>query len=973
MNAITKMVQHTLPSILLRAGLAITLCANASQAQRTWFVDTFARAGFGSTWKPATGNWNTASGVVSIRTKEYDQLLAASYYIYNIQPYSIEVTLRGIRAGVYFSLDDTDSKVLSHMVRFDENSILTGYFNAAGEFTATNTFTLAKSPANWMILRVDIAPGQKRYEVFVDGVSVGIDNNLVFPSGYVGLEGSDGTSEFRSIRIYGATKAKTPSKPRIGTKISFQHVSVVQAEDKNVKMYNPELRLWQTLNPDGKVISQTASKQKPSPETRLTFRNRTYEIRNKKIHVSDDAGKTIDSLFERLIAPSSILLDDRSAVPLLDVADAGARAIFQFGLDGKLNDIIDGESNGGFIAPRGMALYGEKSLVIADYNKLVFYDPQIDSRTVRATPLSPTEVEIEWYSMTRVPTFVEYTPDDGTTKTLNRVSVHPDGQRTAILRNLEPLKRYSFRVSPTLNTIPEEFVHSKTYRFATLPTDTSMIAITKLPVMDMVYRTICYRDKYPKAAFPQIPDGRTISNEEIEYLKQATAFNREFYFRNSSCKLVLDFDFYVVEDTLWLHEVGDSDPYWLSPNDRVTRDYETAVRHFGKSPDYYAGLVCPYAWVNYPARKTSAMHDASIKDSINIRQAVGGGTYGVPAPWKYGITTGFTSMPFQDKFSRQDWLITHEFHHQIDALQAASDYPGYYHADIPWQMPGRFGEDFDFNAHIIRNAPVGSWLTLKFGILAQVTDADHDGVPDDDPSLPFDEKRMKGNPNNKDTDGDGLDDLKEVMAGTSHGTDLNNKDTDGDGLSDRIDPEPLYPTNPVIARLTKSDDLRSTVFAAVRADDLQGLTYLRWDEHFLYFIATTDKPANILIQIDANNDGWFHGFDNFQARIMNSGDSAWVADYYLRDCSSWRNSPPDRRDILRQSDLQVFSAVVAAKSPVDKPVFSLTVKIPRNDIYGLRLEPGKRMSVRFGLQTKTDLWVWDELFERNYMMQITLQ
>ncbi|HEY6951836.1 MAG TPA: hypothetical protein VI758_05480 [Bacteroidota bacterium] len=960
-------------STTLRVCCLITMQLSVLRAQTTWFQDDFSRKDFGTSWRPATGLWSIEQGAASIRTKEYDQLLSSSYYVFGLQPFSVEVTLRGIRAGIYFNLDDTTSKNLSQMVRFDENSILTGYFNGNGEFTATNTFAVAKSPTDWTELRVDVNPGRKRCEVFVNGVSVGIDENIAYTSGYVGLEASDGLCQFKSFKVSGAIRARIPSKPRNGTKIRFQHVSVVQVEGKNVVIFNPELRLWQTLNPDGKVIRQEARKLKPTLTRRVTFANRTYSIRNNKIYVSNEAGATVDSISERLIAPYALLLDSRAKTVMIDVADVGANAVFQFDVTGRLCNAIAGETIGGFKAPRGIALYGEDRLVIADYDKIVFFDPRVDTNAVFVAPLSPHEAEITWYSLTRAHTFVQYAPDGGPTKTLIQVSVHSNGKRTAKLEHLRPLTRYSFRLSPTLNTIPEDCSISKTYRFATPPTDTSQMAFTRLPVMCMVYRTISYRDKYPKKEFPQIPDGRTISNEELDYLRRATTFNREFYFRNSSCKLVLDFDFYVVEDTLWLHEVGDSDPYWLSSNDRVTKDYETAARHFGRIPQYYAGLICPYAWQNYPPRRTSALRDPSIKDSINIRQAVGGGTNGVPAPWKYGSTTGFTSNPFQDEFSRQDWLITHEFHHQIDALQAASGYPEYYHADMPWLMPGRFGEDFDFNAHIIRNAPVSTWLTLKFGTLTQTPDADHDGVPDDDLSLPFDEKRIGGNPNSKDTDGDGLDDLQEVMAGNSRGTAVNNKDTDGDGLTDNIDPEPLYATDPVIEKLDSSGGLRSKVFAALNFEDLRASTYLRWDDHFLYVNATTDKPANLLIQIDADNDGWFHGFDNFQARIMNNGDSVWVADYYLRDCSSWTESPRDRRDILRRSDLQILCSVNPAPHQSRDSVYSLTVKIPRNDAYGLSLRPGKRMSVRLGLQTKPDLWVWDELFERNYTMQITLR
>lgn len=969
-------------AVCLKVFLGTLLITSSSVilfSQTVWIRDDFSHPQKGISWKSASGTWKIDSGLVSISTKDYDQLLASSYYAYNLQPFSLEVMLRGIRSGVYFSLDDTTTKRLSHMVRFDEKSILAGYFNGAGEFTATSSFDIPKMPTAWTVLRIDIDPKRKRYEIFVDGISVGTDDHLVFPSGYIGLQASEGLSEFKSTKIFSKDRAKIPSKPRLGSKISFQHISIVQTDGRNVVIYNPEQRLLQTLNPDGKLIKQTPVRQRPKPDVQVTFNKRTYTIRNDKVYVLNEAGSVIDSLYEKLQAPSSIAIDTRTTPPLLVVADAGANVILEYGLNGKLLRTIDGAIIGGFKSPRGFALYGENSLVIADYDKLVFCNPRTDTQSVRVHVNSPTEAEINWSSLTRLHCFVDYAIDGGPSKTLNRVAVRPSGQRTAILRNLSPFSRYSFRVSPTLNTIPEEFSHSKVFRLATPPADSSRMAFTRLPVMCMVYRTISYRDKYPKEEYPQIPDGRTMSEDELMYLRKATESNREFYFRNSSCKIVLDFDFYVVEDTLWLHEVGDTDPYWLAPNERVTRDYEIAARQFGENPEYYSGLICPYAWVNYPPRRTSALRDPSKKDTINIRQAVGGGTNGVPAPWKYGTYSGYTSNPFQDRFSRQDWLITHEFHHQIDALMDVSAYPEYYHADIPWKMPGRFGEDFDFNAHIVRNALPETWLTLKFGTIVQTTDADHDGVPDDDPSLPFDEKRLGGNPKLKDTDGDRLDDLRETMAGSSRGTALNNKDTDGDGLIDGVDPEPLYPISPVISEIARGEDLSSVPFAQSNFDDLHAVTYLRWDDQFLYFRATTDKPANLLIQVDADNDGWFHGFDNFQMRVLNNGDSTWVADYYLRDCSSWTISPPDRRDILRVSDLLVSSVSHAQNHPSRGKEYSVTVKIPRNDNCGLQLEQGKKISVRFGLQSAVDLqvwdelWVWDELFERNYMMQIELR
>ena len=949
---------------LISAGLLICLSASAL-AQNTWLHDNFHRATLGTGWKASSGNWQIVDSTLRIQTTSYDQLLASTYYAYNTQPFSFEVSLRGIRAGVYFSLDAPSSKALSQMVRFDEKSILTGYFDGSGEFTATNAFDSPKLPTDWTTLRIDINPLKKRYEIFVDGISLGIDTDLVFPSGYIGLQASDGLSEFREVRIFANTSPMPPAVPSIGSAITFQHVAFVKSAGRELTIYSPELRRLLRIRRDGVLIRSDFQSEQPPLTTTARVKERTFSIEGRRIIVSDAAGAVLDSITDRLVAPSSII----SFSNTLFVSDPGARSVFQFDARGQLLDVVDASVIGGFKAPRGIDIYEQGKIVVADYDKLVIWDPRVDTFQVSTQPMSPGTMQISWHCSSAARPTLEYSGDGTIWLRALSIETRRDGRHTAMVKNLGPLTRYLYRFTPGLETIPASFSRSKVLRFTTPPADPKLMPFSRLPVMYMVYRTICYRDKYPRDRFPDIPDGRTISEEELAYLRQATDFNRSFYFRNSSCRLVLDFDFYVVEDTLWLHDVGDSDPYWLSPNSRVTKDFEQGATFFGKKPTDYTGLICVYAWANYPPRRRSALSDPSKRDSINIRQAVGGGTYGVPAPWKYGKTTGYTGLPFQDKFSRQDWLITHEFNHQMDALMDASGYPQYYHADMPWKMPGRFGEDFDFNAHILRNAGRDWWLNLKFAQLTATADADRDGVPDDDPSLPFDEKRLGGNPRLRDTDADGLNDLAEVMAGTSRGSDLKNPDTDGDGTPDGADPEPLYPINPRIPRVENVSELPLHRFGTLTAPDLSAPICLGWNESALFLSYKTDKPANLLFQIDAENDGWFHGFDNFQIRLLHSGDSVMVADYYLRDCSSWTDRPKDRRDILKLAELGL---AWSSPSPGARE-YEVTLKIPRNDRYGLRLARGKKFSLRIGLQTSTDLWVWDELVERNYMMQVELR
>lgn len=938
------------------------------QSQITWFEQEFNRGDLSRDWSAASPEWRLEDGALRISTALYDQLISSSCYVYNTRPFAFEATLRGLRAGVYFSLDSRSSKAISQMVRFDEKSILAGYFDAAGEFAATSVFDAPKTPSDWTLLRIEIDPAKRSYKVFVDGAFVGIDTNLVFSSGYIGLQASDGVSEFESIRVFADGPPKIPMLPKTGAKVSFAHIAFVQARGSDLIVYEPELRAMMRIDARGTLLSAESASTPPKPPTSVIIDGKTFSISGNRILISNSEGTVVDSIYERLVSPVSLASRSKA----LFVADPGAKVVFQFAPDGRLRKTIDAAAIGGFKAPRGVTPFGESELVIGDYDKLVFWNEAASKPPSVTQGTSATASRIEWTTNAPGPAWLEVAADGAPwvrhfPQAVGQ-SIHPNVQ----LSGLSPLTRYSFRYSPALKTIPESFSVSRNFRFTTPASDPNMMSFTRLPVMCMVYRGISYRDKYPRERFLQIPDGRILTNDDISYLKQATEFNREFYFRNSGCKLVLDFDLYVVEDTLWLHEVGESDPYWLSPNDRVAQDFEKAARSFGKNPEDYAGLICPYAWMNYPPRRASALRDPSKKDSITIRQAVGGGTYGVPAPWKYGKTAGYTSNPFQDRFSRQDWLITHEFHHQIDALMEASGYPEYYHADQPWKMPGRFGEDFDFNAQIIRNAEKASWLNMRFGKLALTLDADHDGVPDNDPALPFDENRLRGNPASRDTDGDGVSDLDEVMTGSSRSSAIHNQDTDGDGLPDDIDPEPLYPIKPTIAKAKTPNELESHPFGTIHSIAINATFSIAWTDSALLLSCLTDKAANLLFQIDADNDGWFHGFDNFQICVLNNGDSVNVADYYLRDCSSWAAPPKDRRDILQKSDLGLSSTIINGTQ--DKPKrHRVVLRVPRNDRYGIRLERGKRFSIRLGVQSSTDLWVWEELYERNYMMQVELQ
>ena len=156
-------------------------------------------------------------------------------------------------------------------------------------------------------------------------------------------------------------------------------------------------------------------------------------------------------------------------------------------------------------------------------------------------------------------------------------------------------------------------------------------------------------------------------------------------------------------------------------------------------------------------------------------------------------------------------------------------------------------------------------------------DSDGDGLPDRHPSLPMDEERFGTDPNNKDTDGDGLSDLEEFTADIYFGSDPLDTDSDGDGIPDSSDLWPTVAINkgmdyawptPVIDG--EIDDVYSpliTRWYATNWDELDKeavQTYACWDEKNLYLAARAPAKFNMSVQTDTSaHNGFWEGGDTY--------------------------------------------------------------------------------------------------------------
>ena len=442
--------------------------------------------------------------------------------------------------------------------------------------------------------------------------------------------------------------------------------------------------------------------------------------------------------------------------------------------------------------------------------------------------------------------------------------------------------------------------------------------------------------------------GGNVSSDAIVKLKEEINEARVFYWRNSHLKLNLNIAYMVIDTYKDITEFWYLwEAYWMTfwDTDGDGNSVEQDIRNNGVINNQYDGVFVFYGWGenSYPA-------------------ALGGGTYGVDIGFLG--QTGYSAVPLCWSPDSNDWYFLHEFHHQLDSMFGWSGYSEYPHADIPCELSGDFGENHDFNAYILRNWSTEKWFVLSspWGTIVNTTDDDLDGIPDNDPNVPIDEQSFSSNPYLKDSDSDGLSDLQEIMAGIYNGSNPNIKDTDGDGIEDGNDTYPLYPVNTQVSKsiiildgnIETSWTQVSTGLIENNSDTFTAITYISWDDAYLYLGMKINKFSAVRIYLDANNDGWFHGKDNYEIVIdpSYSNISLQVGKVHIWDCSDtiinefgyplWDDdsSYPYSRNIV-ESDIGRFCVSDGYGG------YIIELAIPKNTSLGLNPILDKKIGIRY--------------------------
>lgn len=514
--------------------------------------------------------------------------------------------------------------------------------------------------------------------------------------------------------------------------------------------------------------------------------------------------------------------------------------------------------------PRGIAVDPSGAVLVVDGSTRRVLATTADLRDeeprILVDPAEPTTAVVEWTTPAPRPSVVRWGPTEDCDREAR--DEEPKTEHRIVLTGLSPSTRYYLHVSDPVEAIPAttppradlaletqrksyavlaKGSFSGEYPFATGP-GAGRAEWTSVPVIVLVYRTV---------TFPAGPDGthpadRVLSDADLALLRSEMETYRVWAWRQSHLKVDLDLSWVVVDEPRAADRLGDVTPV-------VVEDIRRGLEAQGKRVEDFWNVIVvgTHGWyANYLAGTVAG----TPYELGSCYAGFGPGTK--PGWW---------------------WFPTHEHGHLIHSMVMCSGAGHFAFPDAPWTLPGKFGEDFSFLAYDWRQFPPRGWLLLKKSILRSSADGNGNGVPDDDPAVPLDERRFGW------TEALGGDCMRRMMAGVRTPGFPGGTDTDFEGRVRRLVEGELHWIDRRIARSTPALDGRiadgewtelNSIPNLTTPEELRGLRarlFAAWDEGTIYLAVSTSRRSSAGFDLDAANDGWFHGRDNLRLSARPDG------------------------------------------------------------------------------------------------------
>jgi hypothetical protein len=285
----------------------------------------------------------------------------------------------------------------------------------------------------------------------------------------------------------------------------------------------------------------------------------------------------------------------------------------------------------------------------------------------------------------------------------------------------------------------------------------------------------------------------TITSSEVETVRQEVDEAVAFIWRSSRMRL------HLAVDDLTIHRFVPEEEFAKSGSDRY-------VLPFWAVGDTEGGVAADLAGLGYQ----SGSYDVVVayyafEPGPGISTPFGAGSYSVDSLLD---KAAYVAIPMAWRSDTLNNYFEHELLHVINDMFNESGFANFplihnvkffqflngehYPPSEPWNAASGSG----YQSWLLGSLSDADYFDVvkRWGSVETFKDRDGDGVPDYSPygeELSITEETSGTSANFIDTDGDGLSDLEEAIAGVRSGTDPNDPDTDGDGLIDGRDPDPL--------------------------------------------------------------------------------------------------------------------------------------------------------------------------------------
>ncbi|MEN6371920.1 MAG: hypothetical protein ABFD64_07885 [Armatimonadota bacterium] len=134
--------------------------------------------------------------------------------------------------------------------------------------------------------------------------------------------------------------------------------------------------------------------------------------------------------------------------------------------------------------------------------------------------------------------------------------------------------------------------------------------------------------------------------------------------------------------------------------------------------------------------------------------------------------------------------------------------------------------------------------------------------------------------------------------------------------------------------------------------DMKASVYVDWDSDNLYIASKSTTPTDLLVTLDANNDGWFHGMDNYEFVVRPSeseGSPTLAVSRYESQKTTANSGYP-----LAAAEATAFTLKT---SSADKS-YIYELAIPRTSIEGLDLKNGKKIGLKIAVGAGGENMIW---------------